>query len=350
MRFTDIHTGTVLTAVFLSVAIANPLTATPSTKNARTQSSVISGLICLRNAYRKYGASMPEDVASAAIQKRDGTVEADPTQYDTVYNVQVSVDLPSTVTTYITSVDTGSSAFTLYAPNLGKSGTVTETVNIGGVTVTMQTVTLSSDASGGSNEVGLSYAGKNFYTNAVTEGAIAPIFTAALNKGAPGRYNFGYIDSTEYKGSITYATVKTANSLWEIASNGYAVGSTAVVTASIDAVVDTGTTLLLLLQSVCAAFYKQVPGAVYSSAQGGYIFPCSSTLPSLTLVIGTYKAIVPGSYLNYAPLSTGSTTCFGGLQRDDGIGFSIFGLAFIKSQFVVFKGTTNPSVGFAAKP
>ena len=215
--------------------------------------------------------------------------------------------------------------------------------------VTKQTVTLSEDASGDSNAAGLIYARTNFYTNAVAQGLIAPVFTADLNKGAPGRYNFGYIDASEYEGSITYASVKTANGFWEVASNGYAVGAAAFVALAIDAVVDTGTTLLLLPQSVCTAYYKQVAGAAYDSAEGGYTFPCSTTLPSLTLGVGTYRAVVPGSYFNYAPVDTGSSTCFGGLQPDTGIGFSIFGLIFIKSQFVVFKGTTSPSLGFAVK-
>ena len=136
----------------------------------------------------------------------------------------------------------------------------------------------------------------------------APLFTANLKKGKAGNYNFGYIDTTEYTGSITYVPVNTANGFWEFTGNGYAVGSGAFVSTSIDAIADTGTTLLYLPSAAVTAYYSKVSGAKYSSSEGGYIFPCSATLPSITLGIGSYKAVVPGSYINYAP-ATGSCKC-----------------------------------------
>jgi aspergillopepsin I len=237
----------------------------------------------------------------------------------------------------------------VYAPKLGRSGTVSTTVNIGGAVVTRQAVELSADSTGGSNIAGMTYAGPTFYTNAVSQGSIAPVFTADLKKGAAGTYGFGFVDPAAYSGSITYVPVVTANGFWEFSGNGYAIGKGGFVTLAIDAIVDTGTTLLYLPQNVVTAYYAQVSGATNSAAEGGYVFPCSAALPDLVLGIAGYKATVPGNYLNYAPLITGGSTCFGGLQSDTSIGISIFGLAFIKSQFVVFKGTTSPTLGFAKK-
>ena len=201
-----------------------------------------------------------------------------------------------------------------------------------------------------------------FFENAIPTLA-APLFTANLKKGEPGNYNFGYIDSTEHTGSITYVAVNTANGFWEFTGNGYAVGSGSFVSSSIDAIADTGTTLLYLPAAAVKAYYAKVSGATNSASQGGYIFPCSATLPSITLGIGSYKAVVPGTYLNYAP-ATGSrkfspcllsdlsnilTECFGGIQSNAGIGFSIYGDIFLKSQFVVFNGASTPELGFAPK-
>ena len=144
---------------------------------------------------------------------------------------------------------------------------------------------------------------KTFFFNAINSLA-APVFTANLKKGVPGNYNFGYIDSSEYTGSITYVPVNTANGFWEFTGNGYAIGSAAFKSSSIDAIADTGTTLLYLPSAVVTAYYAQVKGSSLSSSQGGYVFPCSATLPSITLGIGSYKAVVPGSYINYAPVSS----------------------------------------------
>jgi hypothetical protein len=41
-----------------------------------------------------------------------------------------------------------------------------------------------------------------FLENAIN-GGLQPIFTADLKKGAPGSYDFGFVDSTKYNGAIT---------------------------------------------------------------------------------------------------------------------------------------------------
>lgn len=96
-----------------------------------------------------------------------------------------------------------------------------------------------------------------------------------------------------------------------------------------------------------STYYKQVKGAKNSYSEGGYIFPCSATLPNFTFGVGSYRGVIPGSYMNFAPVT--STECYGGIQSNDGIGFSIYGDILLKAQFVVFDGG-NTSLGFASKP
>ncbi|MCJ1293456.1 Type I transmembrane sorting receptor [Xylographa carneopallida] len=338
-------------ATFCYLTTTAPLKTGFAIEQAPHNPSLLNGPLSLLKAYEKYAVNPPPIVRRAALTST-GTVTATPTEDDSEYLISVEVSSPSPINsnplTFTVDVDTSSDTFSLYAPKYGAPGaTVTKTVNIGGAVVTGQAISLVSDSSGGSNVVGLLYAGKNFYTNAVAQGLPQAVFTTNLKKGEPGTYTFGYIPTSAYSGAITYVAVTTANGFWEFTSNGYAIGAGAFVALSIDTVVDTGTTLLLLPTSTVKAYYGKVPGAAYSAEEGGYIFPCAAALPNLTLGIGTFKAVVPGSYVNYAPIN--STFCYGGIQANTGIGFSIFGLTAIKALFVVFKGTGSPQLGFAAK-
>jgi hypothetical protein len=158
----------------------------------------------------------------------------------------------------------------------------------------------------------------------------------------------GYIDSSKYSGSLTYVNVDASQGFWSFTSTGYSIGSGATVSSSYSAIADTGTTLMLLPNAIVKAYYAKVPGARLDNTQGGYVFSCSATLPSFSAVIGGKKFVVPGSYINYAQVT--STQCFGGIQSNAGIGFSIFGDIFLKSQFVVFSmENSTPQLGFAAQ-
>lgn len=172
----------------------------------------------------------------------------------------------------------------------------------------------------------------------------SPLFAASLKHNAPGTYDFGFIDNTKYTGSLTYTSVDSSQGFWMFTTDGYKVGSTSG--GPIQGIADTGTTLLLLPSDVVSAYYGQVPGAIDNQSAGGYTFDCATHLPDFTVSIGGYEAVVPGSLINYAPITQGSSTCFGGIQGNSGLPFSIFGDIFLKSQYVVFD-SNGPRLGFA---
>lgn len=111
---------------------------------------------------------------------------------------------------------------------------------------------------------------------------------------------------------------------------------------------DTGTTLLLLPEDVVDAYYQQVSGSNNNQQAGGYIVPCDANLPDFTTIIGSdgYKAVTPGKYIKMSAIDEEGSSCFGGIQSNSGMGFSIFGDVFLKSQYVVFD-PQEPRLGFA---
>jgi hypothetical protein len=60
--------------------------------------------------------------------------------------------------------------------------------------------------------------------------------------------------------------------------------------------------------------------------------------------INGVKHTMPGSYGVYGRID--ANTCFGGVQNNEGRGYSIMGDVFLKSRYVVFDVAT-PRIGFA---
>lgn len=170
-----------------------------------------------------------------------------------------------------------------------------------------------------------------------------------------GNYNFGFLDSSEFTGDITFIPANTTAGFWQFTAQGFAVGSngTAAQSAPHQAIADTGTTLMLLPDAIVSAYYQAIPGAKFDSTNGGFTFGCKDQIPSFTVDMGKYKAVVPGEFIKFAPVDgqtiETSTTCFGGIQSAGTLPFAIYGDVFLKSQFVVFHGGNN-ELGFANKP
>ncbi|KAJ5635993.1 uncharacterized protein N7484_009306 [Penicillium longicatenatum] len=339
-------------------------------------------------ALSKYGGNVPTHVFAAAQQS--GSAVTTPEDNDEEYLTPVNVG----GTTLNLDFDTGSAdlwvfsselpsseqeGHGLYKPNNGTklsgyswsisygdgssaSGDVfKDTVSVGTVKASGQAVEAASKISqqfiqdqNNDGLLGLAFSSINTvkpksqttFFDTVKSTLASPLFAVSLKHNAPGSYDFGFTDKSKYTGSLTYADVDSSQGFWSFTADSYKIGSQSG--SSIQGIADTGTTLMLLDDEVVSAYYKQVSGASSDSSVGGYTFDCSATLPDFTVTISGYDAVVSGDLINYAPVSKGSSKCFGGIQSNSGLGFSIFGDIFLKSQYVVFD-SNGPRLGFAAQ-
>lgn len=101
--------------------------------------------------------------------------------------------------------------------------------------------------------------------------------------------------------------------------------------------------------AIVTEYYKQIPGSSNSRIYGGYVFPCSTAVPSFTFGVGSAKITIPGKFIDYGRVTSGSSSCFGGIQSSSRLGINIFGDVALKAAFVVFDGQDKPTIGWADK-
>ncbi|RKU39905.1 hypothetical protein DL546_001146 [Coniochaeta pulveracea] len=250
----------------------------------------------------------------------------------------------------------GASFSISYGDGSGAAGNVgTDTVVIGGATVTSQAIELATAVSqsfvqdtANNGLVGLAFSKlntvkpqqqKTFFDN-VMPSLTEPVFTADLRKNAVGAYEFGRIDTSKFTGDMAWIPVNTTQGFWQFATSGFAVGTgQQTTTATAQAIADTGTTLMLVSQEVADGYYSQVDGAVNDAQVGGFTVPCDATLPDLVVdVAGIYQATIKGDDIVFAQVQ--GNTCFGGVQGTTS-SLQIWGDIFFKSQFVAFNGGNN---------
>ncbi|KAG1471856.1 hypothetical protein G6F56_001880 [Rhizopus delemar] len=174
--------------------------------------------------------------------------------------------------------------------------------------------------------------------NLISQGLISsPVFGVYLGKesnGGGGEYIFGGYDSSKFSGSLTTIDVDNSNGWYGITVDGTSI-SGSDVTDSFSAILDTGTTLLVLPSDVASSIANAY-GAT-DNGDGTYTIDCdTSSFDPLVFSIGSSTFEVPADSLVF---EQDGSTCYAGFGygEDD---FAIFGDVFLKNNYVVF----NPEV------
>ncbi|KAG1147805.1 hypothetical protein G6F37_002243 [Rhizopus arrhizus] len=222
----------------------------------------------------------------------------------------------------------------------------TDNVNLGGLLIKKQTIELAKrESSAFATDVidGLLGLGFNTITtvrgvktpvdNLISQGLISrPIFGVYLGKqsnGGGGEYVFGGYDSSKFKGSLTTIPIDNSEGFWGVTVKSTKIGGT-TVSASFDAILDTGTTLLLLPDNVAAKVARSYGAS--DNGDGTYSITCdTSKLQPLVFTLGSSTFEVPSDSLIF---EKNGNSCIAGFAA--GGDLAILGDVFLKNNYVVF--------------
>ena len=251
--------------------------------------------------------------------------------------------------------------FIVYGDDSAAMGVVgSDTVRVGGVTVPGQAVELATNLTStfvndfeNDGLVGLGFSNINNVRPTKQRTLFdnmrpllkRELFVANLAEDGTGSWDFGFINKSILPTNATekdlaQVPVNPRHGFWEFQSDAYGVGGkVAHRDTEYPAFADSGTSLMLVDPAVASAYYGKVKGAGYSYYYGGYVYPCSSTLPSFSIAVGNVTehggpgggwggkagAMVemPPWMLTYAKMDYGF--CYGSVQSNEGFPVQVFG-------------------------
>ncbi|CEG63571.1 Putative Rhizopuspepsin-like protein [Rhizopus microsporus] len=221
-----------------------------------------------------------------------------------------------------------------------------DSVNLGGLVIKDQTIGLAKRESSAFAEdvidglLGLAFNSittvrgvKTPVDNLISQGLISrPIYGVYLGKaknGGGGEYLFGGYDSTKFKGPLTTVPIDNSEGFWGVTVKGTKIGSKSI-SGSFSAILDTGTTLLLLPDNVAASVARAYGAS--DNGDGTYTITCdSSKLQPLVFTLGSSTFQVPADSLIY---EKSGSKCIAGFAA--GGDLAILGDVFLKNNYVVF--------------
>ncbi|EXJ88769.1 hypothetical protein A1O3_01833 [Capronia epimyces CBS 606.96] len=255
-----------------------------------------------------------------------------------------------------------------YGDNSGASGTVgTDNVKIGNIVVEGQAIELASRISSQLLEqtasrglLGLAFGSINTVRpkpvrtpleNMIAQQDIATseqLFTCYLgsyqdaNDPDQGKsfFTFGGIDEDAVKLSgqqISYTPIDNSDGFWKFSSPSVVINGQTFNLPNNQAIADTGTTLMLVPDSVVDQIYATIPGAEYSEDAMGWVYPVDTppeNLPTVSFAVGNKQIVIEKEHLNFGKYN--NTMVFGGIQSQGNLGFNIFGDVFLQCVYAIF--------------
>ncbi|GAA5971359.1 hypothetical protein JCM11641_008322 [Rhodosporidiobolus odoratus] len=174
------------------------------------------------------------------------------------------------------------------------------------------------------------------------------MFSFKLSSTSVGKSELylGGMNPSYYVAGTTQWAPVISQAYWTVAGQTQVNGATVGSTGTFNAIIDTGTTIIVAPTSFASKFWAAVPNSAPYGSGGYYTFPCNSA-PTVSFTFGGSTTQWKVSQFNLGRVSSGSSKCVGSVVgQDTGINGVIMGDNFLKNVYATFD-LTNNRVGFS---
>jgi cathepsin D len=166
----------------------------------------------------------------------------------------------------------------------------------------------------------------------------ANLFGVHLSRSADGatdgQITFGAPDTSKFTGDLSYTDSLSVDGLWEIPADGAAVDGQSLELTGKTAIIDTGTSYILMPPKDAKALHAKIPGS--SNSGEAFTVPCETKLPIQFSFSGVSYDVLPKDYVG-KPDKTGKT-CASNIvgHQSFGVDTWLLGDVFLKNVYTVF--------------
>ncbi|QRW22986.1 aspartyl protease [Rhizoctonia solani] len=155
---------------------------------------------------------------------------------------------------------------------------------------------------------------QNMVEQGLIKDAIADFYRQARQHDSHGFYTFGYISEHIHASKLYWQDVISDNGGGKVCGLPYVkIGHNIYDRGHLNtAIIDTGTTLILMDDRTVENLYSQIPGAKLDRTLGGYIFPTDACVPKLAFSIGKWLFTIPSEDLAFS--DAGDGMAYGAIQ------------------------------------
>ncbi|KAI8643858.1 aspartic peptidase domain-containing protein [Parasitella parasitica] len=179
-----------------------------------------------------------------------------------------------------------------------------------------------------------------------------PIVSFWLGRSAAddgqGEVMFGGVNTNHFAGDIAYIPVEQ-KSLWKVPITGVSINGYQIYDKVGSAILDTGTTLLVVPTAVSKKIHKAIPGANYDALYG-WRMPCNLAVSDhkhiITITLGDHDFPLSAADLVRENVEAGNGLCYSGIAESQSPIF-ILGNTFLKNYYSVYD-YGNMQIGLAA--